>query len=291
MTKKLNKYKDWCFTQNKDEEPKWNEEKMKYLIYQLEQAPTTGKLHYQGFVQLKTRTYLTGVKKLFPGANLRRRKGSVKQAMNYCRKAESRITMPKEYGKVTGQGKRTDIERFKEAIDRGCTQAVIANDYFMQWCKYGHLIQKYRKLQAETYLARFPIESFNKPALDLRTHWLLYGPPDTGKTQYALAHFKKPLYVRHIDTLGCYDDHDGIVIDEMSFTHWPINSVIGLLNKKDPLQIHIRYVVAYIPPGIPMIFTSNEKHIFWDPTKPPGLDSIASIKAKCKICNVLNKLF
>lgn len=48
--------------------------------------------------------------------------------------------------------------------------------------------------------------------------------------------------MRHADHFKFFDAsyHDGIVVDEMSFTHWPINAVINLVNKKDPAMIHIR---------------------------------------------------
>lgn len=80
-----------------------------------------------------------------------------------------------------------------------------------------------------------------------------------------------------------------MVCDEMSFTHWPVCSVIGLLNKKDPAQVHVRYTTALLPAGIRIIFCSNEEEIFYSRNNPNvTMSQIASIDAKLYV-NRINK--
>lgn len=70
---------------------------MKYLVYQLE-AGESGTPHFQGYVEMKKRTTLLQMKKLFPGAHLEKRRGTQAEARAYCMKNDSRLEGPWEYG-------------------------------------------------------------------------------------------------------------------------------------------------------------------------------------------------
>lgn len=85
-----------------------------------------------------------------------------------------------------------------------------------------------------------------------------------GKTHYALAHFKNPLVVSHIDKLKQLSpDHDGIVFDDMCFTHWPPSSIIHLVDTELERDINIRYGTVNIPAGTRKIFTYNSDNPFY----------------------------
>ena len=94
--------------------PTWNAERMRYLVYQLERAPTTGILHYQGYVEFKRSTKMGGVKKALGSdtVHLEPRQGTRDQARGYCMKEESRIDGPYEFGQYveSEQGKRSDLD-------------------------------------------------------------------------------------------------------------------------------------------------------------------------------------
>lgn len=251
-----------------------------------------GRLHWHAFVIFKQPVRRFTCKKLIldNGAHCN---PLLRDDTSYLDDGHDTVAGPRTFEEKPTQGKRSDIKSFKEAIDRGDSIREISNSHFGCWCKYGNLITRYRMLQTDTQSA-YPLSSFKWAPLDLEhQHAHLFGPPDTGKTQFALAHFERPLYVRHPDHLTHFDPkhHDGIVVDELSFTHWPICSVINMLNKKDPAMIHIRYQVAYLPAGVRIIFCSNEPDIFYDPSKPvPGYAS-ESIIAKCTSYHVLEKLY
>jgi len=181
-------------------------------------------------------------------------------------------------------------------------------NHFVQFCKYRRIVDEYRSATQAHLVSKYKLEDFNvTPITDWVTHWHLWGPANTGcvvslyffnlfrKTQFALAHFKHPLYVRHADELGSFDklEHDGIVIDEMDFCHWPSSAVINLLNKKDPQQIHIRYRVAHLPEGVKVVFCSNAENIFYDPDKlsPKDFDNVESIKTKIRAVHVKKKMY
>lgn len=88
----------------------------------------------------------------------------------------------------------------------------------------------------------------------------VHGLPGTGKTQWAKAHFESPLLVGTIDTLKQFNParHDGIVFDDMSFTHWPREGVIQLLDWDEDRDVHCRFNDAFIPKHTRKIFTSNK---------------------------------
>ena len=114
--------------------------------------------------------------------------------------------------------------------------------------------------------------TFNRGPLDLLTSktWLVCGKAGTGKTAYALSHFKAAVLVSHIDDLKkITDETDGLVFDDMSFNQWPPGSIIHLLDSEQDRSIHARYINAEIPAYLPKIFTSNREDIFVPNTCTP----------------------
>ena len=60
--------------------------------------------------------------------------------------------------------------------------------------------------------------------------------------------------------------HDGIIMDDMSFTHLPATSIIHLLDVENTRSIHCRNTNASIPAGMPRVFTINNlDQLFFDP--------------------------
>lgn len=111
---------------------------------------------------------------------------------------------------------------------------------------------------------RFRMDSFNLPPLDLSKPVLLHGPTHTGKTQYALAHFKNALLVTHHE--GCRhfdpDVHDGIVFEDVTFDAWKDATVKHLLDMEVDFEMEMRHMSYVIPAGTKKIFTANSAHIF-----------------------------
>ncbi len=78
--------KHWCFTINN---PKASDKvcplQFEYLIIGIE-VGEEGTPHWQGYCAFKTRRRLTGAKKVWPRAHLEIKKGTVLQAIDYCKK-------------------------------------------------------------------------------------------------------------------------------------------------------------------------------------------------------------
>lgn len=81
---------------------------------QLEQCPTTGAIHAQGFVVFDKNHRLSACKKVHATAHWELMKGTTEDSERYCSKEESRVlgTAPLVWGvkPVAEQGRRTDLE-------------------------------------------------------------------------------------------------------------------------------------------------------------------------------------
>jgi hypothetical protein len=89
-----------------------------YLIYQRERCEETGRVHIQGYVELKKRVRFEKLKALFPNTHFEQRKGTAKQASDYCQKPDSYIDMRYEFGELSNSyaGKRNDIDNAVEML-------------------------------------------------------------------------------------------------------------------------------------------------------------------------------
>lgn len=117
---------------------------------------------------------------------------------------------------------------------------------------------------------KYQLTDFDVPALDITKPTLLWGASGVGKTEYALAHFSKPLFVSNIDDLNKFQEgyHDGIVFDDIDFSHFPPTAVIHLVDIDHTRTIKCRYFNATIPCGTARIFTSNVQHALEPPNMP-----------------------
>lgn len=89
----------------------------------------------------------------------------------------------------------------------------------------------------------------------------VYGPTNLGKTQWALAALKRPLLVCQWEDLRDYDElvYDGIVFDDMSFSHLPPSTCIHLLDWDLDRVLHARYTNITIPKETRKVFVSNKR--------------------------------
>lgn len=115
--------KNFCFTLNNFSEDDVeringlvdNNPNVGYVIYGKETAPTTGTPHLQGFINFKIRHLLDDVKQIIgsnPHVEVARK---VIACITYCKKSHDWY----EFGKISRQGRRSDLEDFKEDVKKG----------------------------------------------------------------------------------------------------------------------------------------------------------------------------
>lgn len=145
--------RDWCFTLSLTlEDVHWtpqsvSDDCVKYMVCQLERAPSTGTLHYQGFIKFKNAVRMTGCKRILGSnqVNVRVRNGTQDEARNYCMKEETRVAGPFEFGNWDGskdQGKRTDLETIYKLVKEGKSSGEIMEAFPSQYLRYHAGIDK-----------------------------------------------------------------------------------------------------------------------------------------------------
>lgn len=81
---------------------------------------------------------------------------------------------------------------------------------------------------------------------------VLVGGTGLGKTQYALAHFRRPLHVKDNEDWRRFGPgHDGIVMDDMDFHAWSPLKFLKLLDMETPVTQNVKYGSVRIPAGMP----------------------------------------
>lgn len=183
---------------------------------------------------------------------------NIDMARNYCTKGEN--VFIKDNRK---QGERSDLILLANKLSKGESVTEVAKEFPSDFIRYHRGIERFAELvqdkiekaeytleQCCEYVELSPLENYTN---------VVIGPPNCGKTQYALAHFKKPLLVSHQDDLLDFkpEYHTGIVFDDMDFKHWSRNSQIHLVDYNNSRSIHCRYRCAKIPKHTCKIFTCN----------------------------------
>ncbi len=155
--------RNWCFTENDAER---NLERftavfggtpVSYAVFQTERGGSTGREHLQGYIELEKPMRLSEVKKLLGSdtVHLESRRGNRVQARDYCRKSDSRINGPFEFGTWARQGKRSDLASIAADIRHGTAIEDLGEEYDAQLIVYRRGIEK---LARETQARALKIE-------------------------------------------------------------------------------------------------------------------------------------
>lgn len=166
----------WCFTEHGESPILFDASEMNYLVYQKETCPTTNKSHWQGYVEMKKKITLGGIKKkVSNNAHWEIAKGSAESNKAYCHKEQEGSSDKAEYGEPMAQGERTDLEAMTKSVLSGemkVSEILEANP--IMYHTYGRTLEKAEVMR------------MNKRHKTSRT-WIvwIWGKTGTGKT-YAL---------------------------------------------------------------------------------------------------------
>lgn len=203
----------------------------KYFIYQAELAPSTDKCHLQGYLVLKSKITLTGLKRHWSNeAHWEIRKGDHKQAKNYCSKSDTRINGPWEAGEEPAQGKRSDIKDIYTMVKAKKTDEEILEATEGAAARYEKAIKFTRfvmtKKESDRQLQGVKIIT-------------LYGPTGTGKT-YAAVNFlagKGDYYIcespSQANTKLWFDGYEGqhtLILDDFDGCYCAYRYLLRLLD-------------------------------------------------------------
>ncbi len=181
------RYRDWVFTIF-DRSPtflSWDERTLprsiRTLVYQAETCPTSGRSHYQGYVEFTSPQRLLALGGLLgvSSGHYERRAGSRKQPIDYCRKDSTRVegTQSTFLGAYeTSQGSRSDLQAVVEAIEEGASLPSVISSFPVQYIKYSRGVERYH-----LWARRGAATTFRK----VRT-CVLWGSTGVGKTRAAI---------------------------------------------------------------------------------------------------------
>lgn len=273
-SKKTFKSVGWSFTSFSELPPVIKDtKKVRCMIYQREIAPSTGKLHWQGAFRVWNRngiTFQSAQKQAPQGAHLEPSKGDWGANVAYCSKIDSRADPDIEatmlgdspaFGKAWADKKIDNLKVLGEMAIQGCDiKEIVQADiptFMRNHNAVRFLLECFKKRDCPVIR---PLASFNiPPIVDLHLYaYILEGSTKIGKTSYAFAHFKNPLFVSDIDDLKLLSkEHDAIIFDDMEFSHWPVTSQIHLVDMEYTRSVRCRNINATIPALLPRIFTCN----------------------------------
>lgn len=274
------KCRRWCFTENDpltvetlttNLEIEGLPNGIRYIIYQHERGDHD---HLQGYIELSRDQQMTWLRKNFSmTAHFEPAKGTRDQNRAYCTKEDTRVNGPWEFGSYErgGQGSRTDLHDIADKIKNKVSLNTIINEHPVSYIRYHRGIEQLSmKLNPQVTTSLCTPEDFTIGMIDAESLqnkvYIIHGTTGLGKTQYALTHFKSALFVTHIDILFSFNPeiHDGIVFDDISFRHYPIDTRKHITDMYQSSDIHIRYRTAHIPAYTPRIFTCNKEDIFFN---------------------------
>jgi len=163
---------------------------IRFMIIGEEKAPTTGNIHYQGYVELNKSMRLKAVKRTL-GVNdvyCEPSKGSAQANIDYCSK-DGKVETFGTPAKKT-QGTRTDIHSMYEDFKNGVTEAKCLDEgkHIATMARYPKFVNK---LQLH----------FTPPRSETTELYVYHGPTHTGKshTAYEEAKAMGEVYFKPVD--------------------------------------------------------------------------------------------
>jgi len=213
----------WCFTLNnytEEERDALRSLKCKYIVFGYERGEE-GTPHLQGYVHLSTQKTLSAMKKFIPRAHLEPRRGTIDEAVDYCKKDGDF----EEYGEKpkTQQEKGvSEKARWKRIFEK-------AEEGDEEWLKENEPNVAFK------HMATF--RSHKKPKTEVMDyeetpHEWWYGPTGTGKSRKVWSEYPGH-YPKEKNKWWCnYVGQDTVVIEEAdrrTWNTWPTGLRCGLI--------------------------------------------------------------
>lgn len=173
-------------------------DKISYLILGEETCPTTGRIHWQGWIHFENQRSLQAIKKLLKPRHIEIMNGSVTSNETYCRKENNIIY---ETGHLPSPGARSDLVGLADMIISGTDVKTIFET------QPGNFIRYHKGIDRAIAL----YEPKRNWAMDVRIYW---GPSGSGKTRTAHEQFAN-MYTKMVGKWwDHYNGEECVLIDD-----------------------------------------------------------------------------
>lgn len=247
------------------------DDRVQYLIFGRE-VGEQGTPHLQGYIQLKTRILSNTICKLLGNrARLDVSRGSDEDNYVYCSKDEQFEEFGERLPKSRSLKRKREeaYEAIRDDMASGASISDIAMKYPAEFIRHHAGILAMAKVintaPCIRYFGPFSEQLHSRINLanhDWKTSVLVLGPTGLGKTQFILNQFENPLLVSNTEELKGFRrlEHDAIIFDDVSVTHWPRNSQLHLVDCEVHRGINVKGTHIIIPAFTKKVFTANPEH-------------------------------
>lgn len=215
--------KYWCFTdfECRTDYSDWG---AKYLIYGVEECPTTKKMHHQGYCEFETNQRQSTLGKRWK-CNFERRKGTSEQAIVYCMK-DGKWTEFGERPAAKEQGKRSDIDEVREMVKGGKSMREIAD-----------VCSSFQALRFAENLTQY----YEKKRDWVTEVFWYHGPTGSGKTRTAYEEAGPNCWIsgKNLKWFQGYDGHENVIFDDFRKDFCTFHELLRLLDRY-PYTIEVK---------------------------------------------------
>lgn len=201
------KTRGYCFTLNNytdDEEQQLQQlgRQVQYLVYGRERGGEANTPHLQGYIHFNSPTSFNRAKELLPRAHVERRRGTIDQAIEYCKKDQD----------VHEEGRRPLSREARGAAGRDELKLIIqhARDGNIDW------IAEHHPKWFLTHYSRLKELKLRQPRIlegDLTNEWWV-GPTGSGKSRLLWEQYPNHYHKQLNKWWDGYNDEETVAIEE-----------------------------------------------------------------------------
>lgn len=219
--------KHWCFTLFADKCP-WTLKNCAYCVYGREVCPDTGRRHLQGFVSFEKKVRVSAIKKVDPVGHYEMKRGTVTQAIEYCKKDGDYV----EIGDVPDDNSGVAIRSCIASAKKGDMAAIeeLSPSLFL---RYKRTFEGLRK--------------FDLPVLTEPTGYWIHGLPGSSKDSNVLK--LQPFVKSHNKWWDGYEGQKYVLLSDLdiSTAKW-VGHFLKIWTDMHPFNAEIKGGVMTIRP-------------------------------------------
>lgn len=223
------------------------------FAFQLESAPSTGYLHFQGALQCTNKRSFIFIQKQYKFEFLAPMRGTVQQAFGYAQKQDTRIEGPWLFGNPCDMNKPNSFAEYVKAVTSGMSNKEL-------WAQHPNARARYPGVLVD-YRASFK----PKRTQDLEVY-VLFGGAGTGKTRavqamypdaYVVPYSRQGIWLTHLAI-----DADVVVLEDFD-GNLPLKQFNRLVDRYAE-QVEVKHGHVWWLPNI-IFLTSNTPPQAWYP--------------------------